>query len=168
MSDREADLIDGAGVGGTLAGNTLASAAARATLTEVLTEGNFEHMIAVAGRYVEGVADVIDSRSVPWTILQLGARAEYRFCPEAPRSGGESFAAADHHLDEYLHLYSVNRGILMTPFHNMALMCSRHVRVGRRPPYRDLRRCRERIAPIGCQGRSIAPTVAMGKGGGPP
>ena len=123
LSDGEADLIDGAGVGGTLAGNALSSAAARATLAEVLTEGNFEHMIAVAGRYVEGVADVIDSRSVPWTILQLGARAEYRFCPEAPRSGGESFRAADHHLDEYLHLYSVNRGILMTPFHNMALMC---------------------------------------------
>ena len=123
LEDRDADLIDGAGVGGTLAGNALASAAARATLTEVLTEENFARMIAVADRFADGVADVIDSHSVPWCVVRLGARAEYRFCPEEPRSGGESFAAADHDLDEYLHLYAVNRGILITPFHNMALMC---------------------------------------------
>ena len=67
--------------------------------------------------------DVISTRRLPWTITQLGARAEYRFCPEPPRSGGQSQAAADPGLDEYLHLYMINRGILMTPFHNMALMC---------------------------------------------
>jgi glutamate-1-semialdehyde 2,1-aminomutase len=66
---------------------------------------------------------VLESRRVPWCIVQLGARAEYRFCPEPPRTGGESAAARDAALDEYLHLYTLNRGILMTPFHNMALMC---------------------------------------------
>jgi glutamate-1-semialdehyde 2,1-aminomutase len=80
-------------------------------------------MIAVATRFTAGVRDVLDTRRLPWNIVQLGARAEYRFCPEPPRSGGESEAAADAELDEYLHLYMINRGVLMTPFHNMALMC---------------------------------------------
>jgi glutamate-1-semialdehyde 2,1-aminomutase len=94
----------------------------RATLEHVLTDAAFEHMIAVADRYTAGVRDVLTSRGLPWIITQLGARAEYRFCPAPPRSGGESAAAADTDLDEYLHLYLVNRGVLLTPFHNMALM----------------------------------------------
>ncbi len=123
MADESADLIDTGGVGGTLAGNALSVAAMRATLEQVLTDDAFSEMIALADRYTAGVNDVISSRGVPWTITQLGARAEYRFCPSPPRSGGESNAAADPELDEYLHLYLANRGVLITPFHNMALMC---------------------------------------------
>ena len=123
MADESADLIDTGGVGGTLAGNALSVAAMRATLEQVLTDEAFSLMIGLADRYVAGVSEVISSRSVPWTITQLGARAEYRFCPSPPRSGGESNAAADPELDEYLHLYLANRGVLITPFHNMALMC---------------------------------------------
>ena len=80
-------------------------------------------MIEVATYYTAGVRSVLVDRAVPWSITQLGARAEYRFCPEPPRDGGSSEAAADLELDEYMHLYTVNRGVLMTPFHNMALMC---------------------------------------------
>ncbi len=123
LSDRSADIEDTGGVGGTLAGNELSVAAMRATLAEVLTDQAFDTMIAVATRFAAGVQDVLDSRRLPWNIVRLGARAEYRFCPEPPRSGGESEAAADAELDEYLHLYMINRGVLMTPFHNMALMC---------------------------------------------
>jgi glutamate-1-semialdehyde 2,1-aminomutase len=123
MADESADLIDTGGVGGTLAGNALSVAAMRATLEQVLTDSAFEAMIGLADRYTAGVSEVITSRGVPWTITQLGARAEYRFCPSPPRSGGESNAAADPALDEYLHLYLANRGVLITPFHNMALMC---------------------------------------------
>jgi glutamate-1-semialdehyde 2,1-aminomutase len=123
LADRAADIEDTGGVGGTLAGNALSVAAMRATLGEVLTDEAFDGMIAVAARFTEGVRSVLDSRRLPWTIVQLGARAEYRFCPEPPRTGGQSEAAADAELDEYLHLYMINRGILMTPFHNMALMC---------------------------------------------
>ncbi len=123
MSDESADIVDTGGVGGTLAGNALSVSATRATLEQVLTDAAFEGMIAVADRYTAGVREVLTSRGLPWTITQLGARAEYRFCPQPPRSGGESAAAADTDLDEYLHLYLVNRGILLTPFHNMALMC---------------------------------------------
>ena len=60
---------------------------------------------------------------MPWSVVQLGARAEYRFTAPAPVNGGQSAAAGDDQLDDYLHLYLHNRGILMTPFHNMALMC---------------------------------------------
>ena len=123
LADSQADIVDTGGVGGTLAGNALSMAAARATLENVLTDSAFGRMIGLADRYTAGVRDVLTSRRLPWTITQLGARAEYRFCPDPPRTGGESAAAGDAELDEYLHLYLVNRGVLLTPFHNMALMC---------------------------------------------
>ena len=123
LADKAADIEDTGGIGGTLAGNALSVAGMRATLEQVLTDAAFDGMISVADRYTAGVRDVLASRDLPWTISQLGARAEYRFCPQPPRNGGESAAAADADLDEYLHLYLVNRGVLLTPFHNMALMC---------------------------------------------
>jgi len=119
----EVDLIDVGGVGGTLAGNALSLAAMRATLAEVLTPDAFVRMIGLADRFAAQTAEIIEKYELPWSITQLGARAEYRFANPAPRTGNESAAAADDRLDEYMHLYMCNRGILMTPFHNMALMC---------------------------------------------
>jgi glutamate-1-semialdehyde 2,1-aminomutase len=122
-ADEEADIEDVGGVGGTLAGNALSLAAARATLEYVLTEEAFEGMIARATRFTEGVQGVIDDAGMPWSVAQLGARSEYRFASPPPRTGSESEAAADTELDDYLHTYLANRGVLITPFHNMALMC---------------------------------------------
>jgi glutamate-1-semialdehyde 2,1-aminomutase len=119
----EADLVDVGGVGGTLAGNVLSTAAMRATLGEVLTDAAFDHMITLATRFREGVEATLVEFDVPWSIAQLGARAEYRFVRPAPRNGTESAAAHDDDIEEYLHLYLSNRGVLITPFHNMALMC---------------------------------------------
>ena len=119
----DADYEDTGGVGGTLAGNALSLAATRATLGEVLTDAAFERMIALRQRFVDGVAAAVAEHRVPWTIVSLGARCEYRFTPEPPRTGAESAAADDPELEEYLHLYLMNRGVLITPFHNMALMC---------------------------------------------
>jgi len=119
----DADLEDTGGVGGTLAGNALSLAAARATLAEVLTDEAFERMIALRERFVAGVEQALARHSTPWTVVSLGARAEYRFAADPPRTGAESEAAADRALEEYLHLYLLNRGVLITPFHNMALMC---------------------------------------------
>ena len=118
-----ADLVDVGGVGGTLAGNALAVAAMRATLGEVLTEDAYRRMTALADRFSDGVEQVLVRHELPWSITRLGARAEYRFARPAPRTGSESARAGDAALDEYLHLYMANRGVLMTPFHNMALMC---------------------------------------------
>jgi glutamate-1-semialdehyde 2,1-aminomutase len=118
-----ADLVDVGGVGGTLAGNALSLAAMRATLSEVLTDDAFRHMTALATRYTTDVEGILDDAGLPWSISQLGARAEYRFARPAPRSGTASAAAGDADLEDFLHLYTVNRGVLLTPFHNMALMC---------------------------------------------
>ena len=95
----------------------------RATLEQVLTDEAFERMIALGTRFTDGVQGVLDACRVPWSVVQLGARAEYRFTSPAPCNGGQSAAAGDDELDDYLHLYLHNRGILLTPFHNMALMC---------------------------------------------
>ncbi|MGA7434649.1 MAG: transaminase [Solirubrobacterales bacterium] len=117
------EAADVGGVGGTLAGNALSMAAARATLEEVLTEENFEQMISMGERFEKGVQDVIDDHNLAWTVTRLGCRAEYMLGSERPRSGAEAAAAFDVPLDALLHLYMLNRGILMTPFHMMALMC---------------------------------------------
>lgn len=119
----EADLVDVGGVGGTLAGNALSTAAMRATLSEVLTPFAFDHMIELATMFRTGVEAVLSTLDVPWSVAQLGARVEYRFVSPGPRTGSESAAAHDEELEQYLHLFMANRGVLMTPFHNMALMC---------------------------------------------
>ena len=114
---------DVGGIGGTLAGNALSLAAMRATLEHVLTAKNFEKMMPLAVRFNDGVAAEIKKHGLPWNVQRLGARAEYTFCQRAPRTGGESAAAADFEMERFLHLYALNRGVLLTPFHNMALMC---------------------------------------------
>jgi glutamate-1-semialdehyde 2,1-aminomutase len=120
---RDADLVDTGGVGGTLAGNALSVAATRATLEHVLTDEAFARMTALATRFTDGVRAVIDRRRLPWSVVQLGARSEYRYAAPPPVDGRRSAAAGDAELDDYLHLYLHNRGVLLTPFHNMALMC---------------------------------------------
>jgi len=114
---------DVGGIGGTLAGNALSLAAMRATLANILTEENFQKMMPLAARFNDGVAAEIKKHGLPWNVQRLGARAEYTFCQRPPRNGGESAAAADFELERFLHLYALNRGVLLTPFHNMALMC---------------------------------------------
>jgi glutamate-1-semialdehyde 2,1-aminomutase len=116
------ERTDVGGVGGTLAGYALSLAAIRATLGEVLTDEAFSRMIPLAERWEAGVNEVIESRGVPWHVTRLGARAEYHFMPTLPRDGAEQAAHADPALERFLHLFVMNRGVLMTPFHNMALM----------------------------------------------
>ena len=118
----ELEDVDVGGVGGTLAANALSLAAMRATLGEVLTEEAFERMIPLAERWTDGVQAGIDESGLPWHVTRLGCRAEYLFGPERPRTGAEAHAAGNVALERYLHLYALNRGILLTPFHNMALM----------------------------------------------
>jgi glutamate-1-semialdehyde 2,1-aminomutase len=122
LADVEADYEDTGGVGGTLAGNALSAAAMRATLEHVLTDEAFAHTIPLARRFAEGVERVIAAHDLPWHVVQLGCRAEYGFCSPPPPDGGTAHAAADPDLERYLHLYALNRGVMITPFHNMALM----------------------------------------------
>ncbi|MBJ7331794.1 MAG: aminotransferase class III-fold pyridoxal phosphate-dependent enzyme [Solirubrobacteraceae bacterium] len=123
LADPDADFEDVGGVGGTLAGSALAMASMRAALTEVLTEEAFTHAIDVATELREGISEAIAKHGLTWDVQQLGCRVEYRFTREAPRNGTESRAGFDGELERYLHLHALNRGVLITPFHNMLLAC---------------------------------------------
>jgi glutamate-1-semialdehyde 2,1-aminomutase len=120
-----AEDVDIGGVGGTLTANALAVAAIKATLSSTLTEADFAVAISLADRWAAGVRAAIDRHQVSWTIQQLGCRAEYWFCP-APRHGAAAAAAVDAELDAFMHLWALNRGVLLTPFHNMALLSPHH------------------------------------------
>jgi glutamate-1-semialdehyde 2,1-aminomutase len=113
---------DVGGIGGTLAANVLSLAAMRATLSEVLTDAAFTRMIALGERFERGVQDAIDRHGLPWHVTRLGCRVEYLFRPDRPRTGSDAAAGGDPLLDRLIHLWALNRGILLTPFHNMALM----------------------------------------------
>jgi glutamate-1-semialdehyde 2,1-aminomutase len=119
---QELENCDVGGIGGTLAGNALSLAAMRATLTKVLTKEAFDRMMPMAERWTTGVAKAIADAELPWSVTQLGCRAEYLFGPKQPVNGSEAHDAMDFELERFMHLYAMNRGILLTPFHNMALM----------------------------------------------
>lgn len=110
------------GIGGTLAGNALTFAAMRATLESVLTADAFARMLPLGERWADGVQSIIDRFEAPWSVTHLGARAEYWTAPSRPRNGGEARATDDEEVDAYFHLYCLNREVMLTPFHNMALM----------------------------------------------
>ena len=122
LRQQELEDCDTGGIGGTLAGNALSLAAMRATLEHVLTPDVFDHMIPLAERWTEGVARAIADFALPWHVTRLGCRAEYLFAPHSPRTGTEAHNAMDFELERFMHLYAMNRGVLLTPFHNMALM----------------------------------------------
>ncbi len=118
----ELEQCDVGGIGGTLAGNALSLAAMRATLTEVLTDDAYRHTVPLAERWAAGVDDTIRATGLPWHVTRLGNRAEYLFGPNRPRTGSEAAAMDDFTLQRLTHLFALNRGVLLTPFHNMALI----------------------------------------------
>jgi len=111
------------GIGTTLTGNMLAMAAMRAALSEVMTPAAYEHMLALAGRLADGIRQVISRHQLPWCVTQVGARVEFQFCPNPPRTGSEADRILDGELEHLVHLGLLNRGVMITPFHNMMLIC---------------------------------------------
>ncbi len=122
--DHTADV---AGIGGTLTGNPLALAAMRATLSTTLLDSDYVRMFELAAAWTAGVAEGFGAHGLHWHVQQLGARAEYWFSPPS-RNGAEAAAASDPELESFMHLFALNRGVLLTPFHNMALMSPAHTR----------------------------------------
>jgi glutamate-1-semialdehyde 2,1-aminomutase len=111
------------GIGTTLTANRLTMAAMRATLAEVATEAAFEHMIARCAEVADGLRAAIAHHNLPWCVTQVGARCEFQFGPTPPENGTQAEALFDAELEHLLHLALLNRGALITPFHNM-LLCS--------------------------------------------
>ena len=121
LSHADHDYEDTGGVGGTLAGNALTLAAMRAALTDLLTPDAYASTVPLAARFCAGFEEVVAEAGLPWSVVQLGCRAEYCFLPSMPRNGTEAHEASDHELERYMHLHALNRGVMLTPFHNMAL-----------------------------------------------
>ena len=120
---RPGQAINHFGFGGTLAGNALQLAAMRATFAEVMTEDAYRHMFQLAAQLEAGVRATLEELRLPWHVTRIGARVEYLFMTHAPRNGGEAHHARNGLVEACLHLYLLNRGVLLTPFHNMALTC---------------------------------------------
>ena len=115
-------VSDPMGIGGTLSANAFAINAIRATLKHVATEEAFKKMIAGANRMADGLEAAIENHELPWSVTRCGARAEMQFMPYPPTKGSEAKAAVYWDLIAYTHLYLANRGVLVTPFHNMMLV----------------------------------------------
>jgi glutamate-1-semialdehyde 2,1-aminomutase len=111
------------GIGTTLTANLLASAAMRATLEHIMTDAAYAHMIGLAERLAAGLKNVIRQANLPWCVTQIGARTEFQFTPTSPQNGSEAALILDSELEHIIHLYLLNRGLLITPFHNMMLVC---------------------------------------------
>jgi glutamate-1-semialdehyde 2,1-aminomutase len=111
------------GIGTTLSGNLLAMAAMRATLSELITEAVYAGMLATSALLAQGLRVVIARHRLPWCVTQLGARSEFQFRDAQPRNGSEADAALDPELEQFLHLALLNREVMITPFHNMLLVC---------------------------------------------
>ncbi len=111
------------GIGTTLTGNMLAMAAMRAALTEVMTPAAYAHMLPLAERLAVGIRALIARHQLPWCVTQVGARVEFQFTPTPPRNGSEAEAILDGELEHLIHLGLLNRGVMITPFHNMMLVC---------------------------------------------
>lgn len=98
-------------------------AAMRATLTHLMTPEVFAPMHALAEQLAAGLRTIIARHGLPWCVTQVGARVEFQFCPQPPRNGSQAEAVMDAELEHALHLALLNRGVLITPFHNMMLVC---------------------------------------------
>lgn len=114
------------GIGTTLSAGLLTLRLMRAMLAEVMTESAYAHMFAISRKVAEGLEGAIARHGLPWTVTRIGARCEYQFAPQRPRNGSEARAAFNETLEAALHLALLNRGVLLTPFHNMVLASPAH------------------------------------------
>jgi glutamate-1-semialdehyde 2,1-aminomutase len=114
------------GIGTTLSAGLLTLKLMRAMLAEVMTEDAYAHMFAICQRVADGLQAIIARRGLPWTVTRIGARCEVQFAPQRPRNGSQARAAFDHALEPALQLALLNRGVLLTPFHNMVLASPAH------------------------------------------
>ncbi len=111
------------GIGTTLSGNMMTLAAIHATLTETATDAAYQHMLALAELLAQQLTDAIKLHNLPWNISRMGARLELQFCEKPPKNAAKARAAQNDTIESAIHLYLLNRGVLLTPFHNMMLIC---------------------------------------------
>ena len=108
------------GIGTTLSANPLVIAALAAALAHLHTPATHRRMEERAAQLVSGIEAALRRHGVRWQVSRVGARLEFGPAP-APRTGRQSVESIDPDLEGALHLYLLNRGFLLTPFHNMML-----------------------------------------------
>jgi glutamate-1-semialdehyde 2,1-aminomutase len=111
------------GIGTTLSGSRIQLALIKAVLKEFFTEEAFAPLLSRARRLEKGIADVIIKHGVPWHVTRVGARVEFMCCPDRPKNGFEASKVIHQTIDEAIHHFLLNRGVVITPFHNMMLIC---------------------------------------------
>jgi glutamate-1-semialdehyde 2,1-aminomutase len=97
--------------GGTLFGNALSLAAARATLGEVLTDEVYDHAAALGHRLADGIEEVAAARGLGWRAHRLYNRSGYTHAAELPKNAIEARQTFDIDLYDLQRLYMANRGI---------------------------------------------------------
>jgi glutamate-1-semialdehyde 2,1-aminomutase len=124
--DFDSDRSGMRGVGGTMAANALSVTAMRATLAEVLTPEAYRRMDAVGTRLADGIDELIRRRGLPWHVQRIGGRVEYHFSAQPLRNGREGVAIINRDVSRYIHLFALNRGVIVFPFHNRVLASPAH------------------------------------------
>jgi glutamate-1-semialdehyde 2,1-aminomutase len=127
LADRMADLLrrkpaGHSGIGTTLAANALATAALVANLEQVMTDEAYAHMLSLSARLAGTLTSIIERCGLAWHVVSVGARSELSFGSRPPRTAKEALESSQPELEQLLHLYLLNRGSLVTPFHNMMLI----------------------------------------------
>lgn len=120
LADREPGY---SGIGTTLSGNALQLACMRVVLEEILTDDVYAAAMPVADKLEEGLRALIAHHALPWSVARVGLRAEIVAAPVLPRNGTQALIYAHSDIEHALHLFALNRGVIITPFHNMMLVC---------------------------------------------
>jgi glutamate-1-semialdehyde 2,1-aminomutase len=111
------------GIGTTLSGSKIQLALIKAVLKEYFTEKSFAPLLDLAQVLETSIWELIIKHGVDWHVTRVGARVEFMCCPNPPRNGFEASRLIHQPIDEAVHQYLLNRGVVITPFHNMMLVC---------------------------------------------
>jgi glutamate-1-semialdehyde 2,1-aminomutase len=104
------DAARNVATGGTLFGNPLSAAAAKAALTEVLSPAAYQHTTELGSELADGIGQAIRSAGLPWTVIRFGPRSGQWYGP-MPRTGAEAYALTDNQLTRLARIWLANRGI---------------------------------------------------------
>jgi len=97
-------------VGGTLFGNALSMAAARTTLTEILTPENQKRAATLGALLADRIDAAIYKRQLPWTTHRLFCRSGLCYGKQ-PINSMEASRSADFDLNRLQRIYFANRGV---------------------------------------------------------
>jgi glutamate-1-semialdehyde 2,1-aminomutase len=100
---------------GTYNGNPLTMAAARASLTEVLTSEAYAHLDALNDHILAGCSGVVERYGLPGYAVGVAAKGCVTFSPEKIVDYETFKANQDGELADLAWLYNMNRGVFMTP-----------------------------------------------------